>query len=131
MEGSVKTVENIFQNGIFKGLIVNSIVDEKQIKQIIISQDSDEAVFEDRSLSIKFEGRYAIITLDNRSAFTDVYIGSGSSLSFQEWLFKSVDAKPISLCLNKSNNFANIISTTTFEIMNPKNFTINKKIINL
>ena len=131
MEGSVKTVENIFQNGIFKGLIVNSMVDEKPIKQIIISQDSDEAVFEDRSLSIKFEGRYAIITLDNQSAFTDVYIGSGSSLSFQEWLFKSVDAKPISLCLNKSNNFANIISTTTFEIMNPKNFTINKKIINL
>ena len=73
MEGSVKTVENIFQNGIFKGLIVNSIVDEKQIKQIIISQDSDEAVFEDRSLSIKFEGRYAIITLDNHSAFTDIY----------------------------------------------------------
>ena len=73
MEGIVKTVENIFQNGVFKVLIVKSIVDEKPIKQIVISQDSDEAIFEDQSLSIKFKGRYAIITLDNHSAFTDIY----------------------------------------------------------
>lgn len=129
MEGSVQTVESILRNGIFKGLVVTSIVDEKPIKQIVISQDSDDAVFEDPHLSFKFKGRYAIVTLDEQLAFTDLYIGSGSSLSFQEWSFKSVDAKPISLSLNKSNNLANIISTTKFEIISPKKYTVETKII--
>jgi hypothetical protein len=129
-EGSVQSVDKILQNGIFKGLIVNSIVNNRPIKQLIIIQSKDDDLFEDKNLHLNFKGRYAVVTLDENAALTELYIGSGSNFSFQKWVFRTFDNIPSSISTSIHNKLSINTSATKWEIKTPENYKVEKKIIN-
>lgn len=91
--GSIQSVESIIQNEIFKGLIIKSKVDDKQIIQYALILESDDATFEDKKLGISFTGRYAVVTLNDKSKIQSLYIGEGSSFSFRNVTVSTIDKK--------------------------------------
>ncbi|QNA43461.1 heparinase II/III domain-containing protein [Lacibacter sediminis] len=129
-EGQIKSVESILQNGIFKGVIVNSIVNGKAIKQMIISQDNDDSIFEDKALQIKFKGRYAVLTLNAKSQLAELYIGNGTQFSYQKWSVTAADAKAVSLSLTISGKNGNSNANGKFKISYPEGFKLTETIIN-
>jgi hypothetical protein len=80
--GSVRSVEKITQNGIFKGLAIVSTIGAKTIRQYVLSQASD-AVFDDPALGLHFRGGFAIVTLDSDNQLQDMYLGDGEVLTFK------------------------------------------------
>ncbi len=83
--GSVKQVEQLRSNGVSKGLVVHSEVGGKKMRQIIVVQDNDDEVFEDAKMKLRFTGRYMVLTLNDNDAVSDIYIGSGKALLFDDW----------------------------------------------
>ena len=83
-KGTVQTVEQIIQNGVFKGLTIKSLVSGKAITQYALILENNNAVFEDKTLGITFKGRYAILTVDEKGKTQSVYVGEGQSFSFQK-----------------------------------------------
>jgi hypothetical protein len=128
-EGQIKSVESIVQEGKFKGVIVNSIISGRNIKQIIISQDSDDAKFEDKKLNLIFVGRYAVITLNEWSEISEIYIGSGNMVSMDKWSATAADAKGASLYMQCSEDSCNVTSTGKFNMVYPKKVTVNETIL--
>jgi hypothetical protein len=126
-EGSIKHVEAIKLNGIFKGFQVESEIDGNQIKQIIITQDSDKDIFEDKVLGIRFVGRYAVLTLNKNDELQSLYIGSGSALSYKDWQLASIRTEPMALNLAISSKQALITANKKLKISHPKNININLK----
>lgn len=125
---SVKEVTNIYKNDVFKGLIVNSVVNLKPIKQIIIMQQNDTDVYEDAS--IKFKGKYAVVTFNNKFEMTELYVGSGTSFSFKNFHLKSSDNNPLAASITKSSKNISVTSTRKVAVNVPTNFKVDRKIIN-
>ena len=125
--GSIQSVENIIQDGTFKGVIVKSIVNGNAVHQLVISQDSDNAVFEDKSLQIKFKGRYAVVSLNAQQEIKDLYIGSGSAFSYHKWSMQSANGEKASLSLDVVNTVCTVTSTAPFRIEHPESVTISEK----
>ena len=126
-EGSVKAVKSIKQNGVFKGFVVESIVQSKKIKQIIITQDKDSAVFEDKNLHIKFVGRYAVLTLDKEGKIQSLYIGSGTQFSYNEWGFTAEKGMPVALNLTVTSGEAYLTTDAQVKVNNPINYEVIKQ----
>lgn len=117
-EASVKSVHQILQNGIFKGFRVNSLVDGNPVKQIIIIQDKDDDVFEDKTLNINFRGRYAVLTLDEKENPASFYVGNGQSLAYQKWEFKTDNQKSSAFNIEITDKEIHINSNTKIMITN-------------
>ncbi len=81
---SVRSVEKLEQNGLYKGLKVVSETEAGTIIQYIITQPADE-VFESRALNLFFEGTFAIITLDEKKEMKSIYIGEGRKMTFGQF----------------------------------------------
>jgi len=80
--GSVRSVEKITQDGIFKGLTIVSTIGGKTIRQVVISQSS-HTTFDDPALGLHFRGGFAIVTVDGDGHLQDLYLGDGEVLSFK------------------------------------------------
>jgi hypothetical protein len=87
--GSIQSVEYIVQNQQFKGFVVNSLIDGKRSKQLILVLENSESVFEDSNLKIFFKGRYGVISLDEKEELKSVYIGEGSVLKYEKFTIES------------------------------------------
>lgn len=81
---AVQAVDYLLEGAAFKGVKVSAKVDDKLITQLVISQDSDDDIYQDESLGIYFQGRFAIVTLDSKQQLVDMYIASGSRLTMGE-----------------------------------------------
>jgi hypothetical protein len=79
---AIQSIDNLIDNGVFKGAKVNVEVDGKALTQYIISQDHLDDTYENKELNITFTGQFAVITVNNQNTLVDMYIGSGKSLSF-------------------------------------------------
>ncbi|MEO7309271.1 MAG: heparinase II/III family protein [Chitinophagaceae bacterium] len=123
-EGTISNVKGLSSNGVFKGFMVESTVDKKKIKQFIITQDDDNAIFEDKTLGIKFKGRYVVITLDQNGEIQSIYVGSGSELHYQKWSVKSSNGKSTALNLVVTNQQIIVTTNNKVEVMNPKNYKL-------
>ncbi|HEX7366594.1 MAG TPA: heparinase II/III family protein, partial [Pelobium sp.] len=126
-EGSVKAVKSIKQNGVFKGFIVESTIQNKKIKQIIIIQDEDSSEFEDKALAIKFSGRYAVLTLNQLDKIQSLYVGRGSHFAYNNWEITSEEAHPIALNMEIAAANAVLTSNARITIINPDNYKVIKQ----
>ncbi|WP_282122077.1 heparinase II/III domain-containing protein [Algibacter mikhailovii] len=78
---TIKTVEKIEQNGVYKGLKVSSKTPEGSLIQYIITQSKGEE-FKSDILDIYFKGSFAVITLDENDNLLSVYVGEGDKLIY-------------------------------------------------
>ncbi|MBU1822521.1 MAG: heparinase II/III-family protein [Bacteroidetes bacterium] len=81
-EGSIQSVEDIVQDGVFKGLKITSRPEGKTIVQYVIVADTAGARFEDKETGISFTGRYGVITVSAQGQLQSVYVGEGSWFRF-------------------------------------------------
>ncbi|HET8828276.1 MAG TPA: heparinase II/III family protein [Pelobium sp.] len=127
-QGSIKTVNSIKQNGVFKGFVVESKIQTQEIKQIIITQDEDTSIFYDKHLGIKFIGRYAVLSLDKAANLQSLYIGSGTEFSYKQWELLTEDSKPSALNLAVSGEEAHLTTNAKLKINHPVKYKVIKQI---
>lgn len=84
----VQKIERIIEDNAFKGVKVALLVDGSQLTQYVIVQEDINQVFEDSASGIYFKGRFAIITVSANNQVTDMYIGQGHHLKYQDTVLK-------------------------------------------
>ncbi len=119
-KGTVQSVTSIIQNGTFKGLTIKSLVAGKMLTQYALILENDKAVFEDKQIGISFQGRYAVLTVDDKDKLQSVYIGEGSRLSFKKLKIQSNISKSGSAYIDFSSPKPIINVDKNFEIILPK-----------
>ena len=78
---SIVSVEKLEQEGVFKGLKIESEADGKRLVQLVLTQ-SKEQVLQDDALKIYFKGSFALISLNAENQVLDMYIGEGDVLQY-------------------------------------------------
>lgn len=110
----IKSVEQLDENGIFKGFKVVSETDEK-LTQYIITQSTGEKYF-NKDLDIYFEGGFAIVTLNSKDQLQDIYIGDGKELKFGKKTIKSVSGKDVSVFVDFTEGKYNVNPSHTVQV---------------
>lgn len=82
-KSTIKTVEKIEQNGVYKGLKIISKTPTDNLVQYILTQSKGEELKID-ILDLYFKGSFAVITLDENENLLSVYVGDGETLRFKE-----------------------------------------------
>ena len=77
---SIQYVTKIEQNGIYRGLIIESKTPSENLIQYVITQSKDQFFKND---DIYFKGSYAVITLNNKNELKSLYIGEGEKLIYK------------------------------------------------
>ena len=90
---TIQSVEQIIDEGNFKGLKIKSRIDGKTICQIALILENDDSVYEDKKMGLSFKGRYGILTLDENDKTKSVYIGEGKNFSYKNIIISSKDNK--------------------------------------
>lgn len=80
----IKSVEKLLQNGQFKGLKIKSKIGSKMIVQYVIDQ-LDNEVYNDSIIGIKFKGRFAVITTNEKGKVLNMYMGDGEKLVYRDF----------------------------------------------
>ncbi len=81
---ALTAVERLYSKGVFKGVKVDATVNNKSLTQYIIVQENINDTYEDKDLGIYFQGKFAVISMDQQNKLVDMYIGYGKSLQFKE-----------------------------------------------
>ena len=81
----VQAVESLSTNGIFKGLIVDSNVNGKRIRQYILVSDADDNCYQSNDPAISFQGHFGVISVNERGELISLYLGSGESLQYGDY----------------------------------------------
>ncbi len=79
---SVQTVQTLWDGDKIVGAIVSSRVNDSLISDIIISQDSENAIYKNEALNLYFKGRFGIVrkTIRENDTHIMLYIGEGDLL---------------------------------------------------
>jgi hypothetical protein len=132
---TVKSTENILDDGKIVGVKVVSEVNGQEIIDYVLSNDDDNVALNLPNLKIAFTGRFAIVRTILKTNTTDVslYIGKGSQLTFiDNTINADTDEKAFS---EYSLEYALSVNDTEFrkEIFvypNPTSGTLNIKVSN-
>lgn len=89
---AVQSVERIMFNGIFKGVKVKLNVEGKQLTQYVLVQENIDDIYQDESSGIRFQGEFAVITVDEKDNATEMYLGKGVNLQYNQQ--KLIPSKP-------------------------------------
>jgi hypothetical protein len=81
-EATIKSVEKLEENGLYKGLKIISETPAEKLIQYIITQSKDD-IFQDETLGIYFKGTFAVISLKENKSLKSIYIGDGKILSYK------------------------------------------------
>ncbi|MEQ8547555.1 MAG: T9SS type A sorting domain-containing protein [Cyclobacteriaceae bacterium] len=122
---TVTKVTNIKRNGIFTGLEVASVVDGKNIKQIILIKDTDNTEFNDTVLDVELTGRFAVLSLDENNKLTSIYMGKGFHIKYKGWDITSTSRYPTSFYVDIIGNNAEIKTNSELTISYPQNITVS------
>jgi hypothetical protein len=76
--GSIQTVENLVENGVFKGFKIKSLINGKTQTDLVFNLENSDSIYENKAYHIFFKGRYAVISFDNKNELKSAYIGDGS-----------------------------------------------------
>ncbi|WP_298763480.1 heparinase II/III family protein [uncultured Polaribacter sp.] len=77
---TIQSVVKLEQNGIYKGLVIESKTPNAHLFQYVITQSKNQ-VFKNKD--IYFKGSYAVITLNENKTLQSIYIGEGDKLIFK------------------------------------------------
>lgn len=80
---TITSVEKLEENGVYKGLIIKSVIASKKITQYVITQSKGEEYI-DKKLKIYFKGTYAVISLDENEKLQSIYVGEGEALHYND-----------------------------------------------
>lgn len=80
---TITSVSKIEQNGLYKGLKIESSTPTKKLIQYVITQSKDQ-IFKSEEMEIYFKGTFAVITLDDKENLQNIYIGEGEKLIFKK-----------------------------------------------
>lgn len=78
---SIQSVEKLEQDGVFKGLRIESVAGDNVLVQFIITQAKDEEYINEK-LGISFKGSFAVITENADGKLQNIYIGEGWELKY-------------------------------------------------
>ena len=121
-KNGIQSVTKLEQNGIFKGLKIVSTVNNETLTQYVLIQSGD-AVYLDKKAGITFQGECGIITLNAKNKLQDIYLGSGTKLSYRNTTVKSASN-------NVVGHFIDFRGTKpTVKTMGKVTITIDNKII--
>lgn len=81
---SVKSVERLMADDVFKGVKITAEVNGDSIVQYVLMQEKDDAVYTNPDLGIAFTGRFAVLTLVEGKRLQSMYLGQGRELTYQE-----------------------------------------------
>ncbi|MHB0753728.1 heparinase II/III domain-containing protein [Polaribacter sp. M15] len=76
----IQSVSKLEQNGIYKGLIIESKTPKEDLTQYVITQSKNQIFKND---TIYFKGSYAVITLHKDKSLKSIYIGEGDKLIYK------------------------------------------------
>ncbi len=124
--GSVQSVSVISNAQKTQGVKVLSKVAGKTLQQVIIVQDSDDDVFQDKNLNLQFTGRYLVLTLNENNAVLDIYVGSGRKFIFRDWRIESSDQQVFACGMTVQGETATANASIPLNIKAP-GITINHK----
>jgi len=94
--GSVRSVVALERQGVFSGLKVVSVPAGGPITDYILIPPSSGNVYEEPSLGLKFQGRYAVVTLDEAGRCSSIYVGDGSTLQVGDIEFNTLSGQATS-----------------------------------
>jgi len=89
---SIQSVEKLEQDGVFKGVRIESVVGENLLVQYIITQPKGQR-YTDENLEISFNGSFAVITENSDGKLQHIYIGEGEELKFRETTIRPTNQK--------------------------------------
>ena len=82
-KATIKSVEKLDSNGIYKGLKIISVTTNEKLIQYVITQSKGD-IFHDETLGIYFKGTFAVISLNENEILKSIYIGEGDRLIYQD-----------------------------------------------
>ncbi len=90
-ESSVQSIEPLMNGAKIVGAKVVSKVKKVTITDYIISQDKSDAVYVNKALKLNFEGRFAIVRVEESKGKKTIsmYIGEGKKLNFEDLSLES------------------------------------------
>ena len=100
--------------------MIKSLVNNKTLIQYALILENSESLFQDTKLSIRFQGRYAVITQDEKGKLQSVYMGEGKSLNYKTLKIQSVNNKSGAAYIDFNNAKPIINAPTDFNITLPK-----------
>jgi hypothetical protein len=85
-ESSVQSINPLMDGAKIVGAKVVSKVEKVTITDYIISQDTSDAVYSNKALKLNFEGRFAIVRVEELKGkkTMSLYIGDGKKISFED-----------------------------------------------
>ncbi|MGB5419833.1 heparinase II/III domain-containing protein [Algibacter sp.] len=89
---TIQFVTKIEQDGLYKGLKIESTTPKDSLTQYIITQSKGE-VFYSEVLDVHFVGTFAIITLTNNKKLQSIYIGEGENMTYKNEVINTNDDK--------------------------------------
>ncbi|RXP62747.1 hypothetical protein EC396_03240 [Lutibacter sp. HS1-25] len=117
-KNGIQSVTKLEENGIFKGFMVVSSIENKICTQYIISQDQD-AVYENKKIDLYFKGAFAVLTFDENNKLQNIYLGEGQLLKTKQVQIQSKNEQSMAVYVdflrgndkvNASNNAEVIIN---------------------
>lgn len=82
-EGStIRSVDKIEQDGIYKGLKIVSETNSVNLIQYIITQNKN-GIFHSNEMGIYFKGSFAVITINEKEELQSIYVGEGKELVYK------------------------------------------------
>lgn len=122
---SVTKVSSIKRTDGFSGLEVESTVNGKNIKQIILVTDTDNTVFNDVALNVELTGRFIVLSMDENDALTSIYMGKGSKIKYKGWEVTTKDGLASSFYVEIVAKNAKITTNSELVYTYPSDITIN------
>ena len=99
---TVKNVTHLSQDGIYKGLKIESTLSKQhKLVQYVITQ-TQGAVYNNNKLGIYFKGTYAVITLNKKDkTLKNIYVGKGEELRYKSLKIITDSSKSFYKAYNK------------------------------
>ncbi|MFP4845019.1 heparinase II/III family protein [Winogradskyella sp. PE311] len=91
-EATIKSVEKLEENGVYKGLKIVSNTPTEKLIQYVITQSKDD-IFKNDDLDIYFKGSFAVITLNENKTLKSIYIGEGDELKYKNEIIETNTSK--------------------------------------
>jgi hypothetical protein len=121
---SVTKVSSIKRTDGFSGLEVESTVNGKNIKQIILVTDTDNTVFNDVALNVELSGRFIVLSMDENDALTSIYMGKGSKIKYKGWEVTTKDGLASSFYVEIVAKNAKVTTNTELTYTYPSDITV-------
>ncbi|MCU0791494.1 MAG: heparinase II/III family protein [Opitutaceae bacterium] len=98
----IREVKALEVDGKWQGLVVSGEGEAGAFRHYLLMPAPEQPVVNVRDLQLRFEGRYAWISVDAKGEPQEIYLGQGSALRYRGVTLRSEDGKPFSAKAEKT-----------------------------